>query len=83
MTAIKSYLKQYSDIFKRTQKGLLQMEIKEADNLSQLTLFFNKLRKELDFKEELLKIKYKSMVNSYETSLRMDLEFLEKKCKHL
>ncbi|CAI2381804.1 unnamed protein product [Moneuplotes crassus] len=59
------------------------MEIKEADNLSQLTLFFNKLRKELDFKEELLKIKYKSMVNSYETSLRMDLGFLEKKCKHL
>ncbi|CAI2363231.1 unnamed protein product [Moneuplotes crassus] len=83
MTIIKSYLGKYSDLFKKTQSELLQIEVREADDLSQLSQFFDRIRKELDSKEELLKAKYKSMVNSYEISLSMDLEFLETKCRHL
>ncbi|CAI2386692.1 unnamed protein product [Moneuplotes crassus] len=83
MKTIKSYLEQYSDIFKTTKNELLHLEAREADDISQLSQFFDRIRKELNSREELLKIKYKSMVNSYQTSLQMDLEFLEQKCQNL
>ncbi|CAI2366544.1 unnamed protein product [Moneuplotes crassus] len=83
MAEVKSYLQQYSDVFKNTQNELLQLEAREHEDLDQLSQFFNRIRKELDSKEQLLKAKYKNMLSSFQTSLEMDLEFLEAKCKSL
>lgn len=83
LITMNNYLKSYLEVYKLTQKEIVQLEAKKLEDLTEITKTFDKMRFELDSREELLKMKYTSMVNTFETSLKMDFDFLQEKCQSL
>jgi len=83
MVQIKSYLNQYHSVYKLTQEEVIQLDARMNSDLSQISQFFDRIRRELDSKEQLIKMQYSSVIMSYQTSLNMDHDYLSDKCKSL
>ena len=79
----RSFLKQYFSVYKLTQEEVIQLETKKELDITQISQFFESKRRELDSKEQLLKMQYLNIVTSYQTSLNIDHDYLSDKCKSL
>jgi len=83
MKQLKSYLEEYQFVYKQTREEVIQLEARKNTDLAKMTQFFNRIRRELDSKEELLKMQYSNVIMSYQTSLNMDHDYLSEKCRSL
>lgn len=83
MKSISSYLTEYFEIFKMTKHCLFELNSKKNAEFNLISKFFDRIRRELDAKEELLKMQYKSMVFTQETDLGLDYNYLLNKWNKL
>ena len=83
LCTIRSYLEEYYSVFKQTQQELLKLETRKNADLEQITQYFDRIRRELDSKEQLLKFQYSNILSSYATSLSLDYDYLSSKCQSL
>ena len=76
---LSGYLKQYDSVLKLTQRSLNELEAKKEAEISQISNLFERLRKEMDMRETLLKQQYSVKIDSIQALLDMDYGILSRK----
>ena len=77
------YLERYFDIYKKTQKEILELQVIKSHNFDKISQYFNRIRIDLDTQEQILKTQYANILIDSETTLKHDFDYLTEKCQSI
>ena len=77
---LSGYLERYFTLFEKTKGSLVQLISRRDAEIQLITKIFDRIRKELEAKEKQLKVQYKTLISSHETTLSLDYDYLSSKC---